>query len=363
MSRAPRSIVSLCAFGAAAALWLAPSSASAQQWGAGGNWQTGTPPQGSWQAGAPGWSPIPNRPPPYYPQASRSNEPASALEIGALYGMSAGYGVGTGIWLDAELGIEDPGMRFLPPVILGLAAPVGVFFLDRPRMPRGMPAAIATGMAIGAGEGIGIASYQFVTAKQGEGWGFRGFSRAVFIGSTAGTALGVAAAFTMEPSPKTSILLASGVGWGTLVGSAFGYGSSRAHSAFGDANDAASLGGLIGYNAGLVGAAALSTVWVPSYKSLEWMWLGFGAGAVISLPVYLFYLGDDHDARRGLIFQGTAATLGLAAGAIFTMDSRDSAKSDGDGLVAARPPYFQITGGGLMPVQGGVGFTLSGLVF
>jgi hypothetical protein len=278
--------------------------------------------------------------------------------------MSAGYGVGTGIWLDAELGIEDPGMRFLPPVILGLAAPVGVFFLDRPRMPSGIPAAIAVGMAIGAGEGVGIASYQFVTAKEGEGWGFRGFSRAVFIGSTAGTALGTVAAFTMEPSPKTSILLASGVGWGTIVGSAFGYGTTRAHSDFGEANDGAALGGLIGYNAGLVGTAALSTVWVPSYKSLEWMWLGFGAGAAISLPVYLFYMGGDHDPRRGLIFQGTAATLGLVAGAIFTMDSRDSAKIAPSGaLASARPPFFQVTGGGLMPVPQGMGFTLSGLLF
>ena len=333
---------------------LVASTASAQiSGGTSGGWSTGT---------NAGWSPVPPQPPPYYPRA-HSSEPASALEIGTLYGFSAGYGVGTGIWLDAEFGIEDPGMRFLPPVILGLAAPVGVFFLDRPRMPRGMPAAIAMGMAIGAGEGVGIASYQYVTAKEGDGWGFRGFSRAVFIGSTAGTALGVAAAFTMERSPKTSILLGSGVGWGMLVGSAFGYGASQAHSPFGDANDSASLGGLIGYNVGLAGAAALSTVWVPSYTSLAWMWMGFGAGALISAPVYLFYSGGDHDPRRGLIFQGTAATLGLAAGAIFTMDSRDVAASPASEQRAQRPAPFQVTGGGLMPVLGGVGFTVSGLLY
>ena len=336
-----------------ALLAFAPSSASAQvTGGAAGGWSTG--------AGA-GWSPVPPQPPPYYPR-SRASEPASALEIGTLYGFSAGYGVGTGIWLDAEFGIDDPGMRFLPPVILGLAMPVGVFFLDRPRMPRGMPAAIAMGMAIGAGEGVGIASYQYVTAKEGEGWGFRGFSRSVFIGSTAGTLLGVAAAFTMEPSPKTSLLLGSGVGWGMLIGSAFGYGSSQAHSPFGDANDSAALGGLIGYNVGLAGAAAVSTVWVPSYTSLAWMWMGFGAGAVISAPVYLFYAGSDHDPRRGLIFQGTAATLGLVAGAIFTMDSHDVAATSGE-QKARRPAPFQVTGGGLMPVLGGVGFTVSGLLY
>ena len=342
-----------CAF--FSALVALPAGDARAQVSGGGGWSTGT--------GAQGWSPIPPQPPPY-PQGPRGPEPASALEVGTLYGFSAGYGVGTGIWLDAELGIDDPGMRFLPPVILGLAAPVGVFLLDRPRMPRGMPAAIAMGMAIGAGEGVGIASYQYVTAKAGDGWGFRGFSRSVFIGSTVGTALGTAAAFTMEPSPKTSLLLGSGVAWGMVIGSAFGYGSTRAHSAFGEANDAASLGGLIGYNAGLAGAAALSMVWVPSYTSLAWMWIGFGGGAAISLPVYLFYMGGDHDARRGLIFQGTAATLGLVAGAVFTMDSRDVATAaPHNRLGAARPPFFQVTGGGLMPVLGGMGFTVSGLLF
>jgi hypothetical protein len=340
----------------AALLASLPCTARAQASGGGsGGWTMGTGPQG--------WSPIPTQPPPYAPMP-RGPEPASALEIGTLYGFSAGYGVGTGVWLDAELGIDDPGMRFLPPVILGLGAPVGVFFLDRPRMPRGMPAAIATGMAIGAGEGIGIASYQYVTAKEGDGWGFRGFSRSIFIGSTVGTALGTVAAFTMGPSPKTSLLLGSGVGWGMVIGTAFGYGSTRARSEFGEANDSASLGGLIGYNAGLAGAAALSMVWVPSYTSLAWMWLGFGGGAVVSLPVYLFYAGGDHDPRRGLIFQGTAATLGLVAGAVFTMDSRDVASAAPRHQVGAgRPPFFQVTGGGLMPVLGGMGFTVSGLLF
>jgi hypothetical protein len=355
MPHAFRSTLSFCAL-ATAFLALRPAAVMAQVGGgASGGWTMGT--------GAPGWSPIPSQPPPYAPMR-RAPEPASALEIGTLYGFSAGYGVGTGIWLDAELGIDDPGMRFLPPVILGLGAPVAVYFLDRPHMPRGMPAAIATGMAIGAGEGVGIASYQFVTAKQGEGWGFRGFTRSVFIGSTAGTVLGTAAAFTMEPSPKTSLLLASGVGWGMVIGSAFGYGSSRASSPFGQANDAAALGGLIGYNAGLVGTAALSMVWVPSYTSLAWMWIGFGAGAAVSLPVYIFYAGGDHDARRGLIFQGTAATLGLVAGAVFTMDTRDVASTVPQaGVAARRPPALQVTGGGFMPVPGGMGFTVSGLVF
>src|SRR5678815_3612297 len=119
------------------------------------------PVQGGFSTGPQTWQAAPP-PGPYLGQSSGSGQSASDLELGTLYAMSAGYGVGTGIWIDAELDIDDPGLQFLAPAILGLAGPVGVFFLDRPRMPRGMPAAIAAGMAIGAGEGVGIASYQFV---------------------------------------------------------------------------------------------------------------------------------------------------------------------------------------------------------
>ena len=84
----------------------------------------------------------------------------------------------------------------------------------------------------------------------------------------------------------------------------------------------------------------------------------------VSLPIYLFYAGGDHDARRGLIFQGTAGTLGLLAGAVFTMDSRTSACLTDAGLFGAKPNApVQVTGGGSMPVPGGMGFQVSGLLF
>jgi hypothetical protein len=100
--------------------------------------------------------------PQYAPPSSKKR---TDLEIGYLYATSVTYGVGLGVWFGAELGIEDPGVFLIAPAILGVAAPVGVYFLDEPLMPRGMPAAIATGMLVGAGEGVGIASLQFVVAK------------------------------------------------------------------------------------------------------------------------------------------------------------------------------------------------------
>jgi hypothetical protein len=324
--------------------------------GTGFGWST----QGGTTGPVPAWVP----PSPW----SQSAQSATDIELGTLYGVSTGFGVGTGIWLDAELGIDDPGLQFLAPGILGVAAPVTVFLLNRPRMPRGMPAAISAGMAIGAGEAVGIASLQYVHAKEGNAWGFKGFSRSVFIGSTVGLGAGATAAFVMEPSPKTSLLVGSGVAWGTVIGSMFGYGGTQAGSSFGEANDKTAIAGLVGYNVGLLGTAALSMVYIPTYQSLAWMWVGFGAGTAVSLPVYLFYAGGDHDARRGLIFQGAAATLGLAAGAIFTIDSSDFAKDSRSSMAKiderekGQPP-IQVTGGGLMPVPGGMGVQVSGLLF
>lgn len=262
------------------------------------------------------------------PQDYYGAEPRSSSEIGVLYGTAALYGVGVGVWLGAELDIDDPALFLIAPAVLGVAAPAGVFLADRPALRRGLPAAIAAGAVIGAGEGIGIASLQFVTAKAEDAWGFRGLSRATALGATLGAAGGAVLGGLQEPSPKSSLLLTSGVAWGSAIGGMFGYGASEQGIGYGRANDSAALGGFVGYNVGLVAAAAVSTLYVPSYHSVRWMWAGAGLGFAASLPVYLFYLGEDGPpAKRALIFSATATTLGLAAAALFTSGSRDTARS------------------------------------
>lgn len=342
-------------------LLIATASSASAQVNAGASWGTPTPTApGGYYAG-----PAPTGYPNFTPVTTKT---ATDLEVGTLYAFSVGYGVGTGIWIDAEANIDDPALRFVTPAILGVAAPVGVFFLNRPTMPRGMPAAIATGMALGAGEGVGIATFQIANAQPGGEWGFRGFSRSVFLGSTIGTVGGFLAGYYVEPSPRQSLLLGSTAVWGTLIGSMIGGGATAAGSDWSHANDGTSLGGLIGYNVGLAGAAALSAVWLPSYDSLAWMWAGLGAGVVVSAPVYLFYINDTDHLRRGLIFQGVAGTLGLAAAAFFTIDSKDFGSRGSSQRIAtsetqALPKAIQLTGGGLMPVNQGIGFQVQGLLF
>jgi hypothetical protein len=279
----------------------------------------------------------------------------TSLEMGTLYGVSAVYGAGMGIWLSTEVGFEDPGIFLIPPALLGVAAPVGVYFFDRPRLKRGVPAAAAAGTLIGAGEGLGIWSYQVVSAKDEDAWGFRGFARAEAIGSTLGAAGGLALGYLQSPSPKSSLLMSSSVVWGAAIGSMFGYGATSANQGYGRSNDGASLGGLIGYNVGLAAAAGVSAVYIPSYKSLAAMWIGSGVGFAASLPVYLFYAKDGGPpAKRGLVFSGVATTLGIAAGALFTFDSEDSASND------AAPSFARLYGFAPFPVERGAGIALTG---
>jgi hypothetical protein len=358
----------LTAFAFGAALWAGLEGAASAQtapfpiplpipgWGTPPAAPPGAPPQGMPPQGMP---PQPMYAPP--PEDTSSSD----LEIGSLYVMSAIYGAGTGIWIDAETKIKDAGLKFIAPGLLAVAGPVGVYFLDQPRMPRGVPAAISSGLALGAGEGVAIWALQYTRSSPEKEWGFRELTRSTFIGSTIGGVAGAAVGFLQEPSPKTSLLIDSGAIWGGVVGSMIGYGATAPNQTYSEANGGAGLGGLVGYNLGLVAAAGVSTVWVPTYTNLAWMWLGAGAGFVATLPVYLFYIGSDDDssAKRGLIVQGLGVTAGAVAGAVFTLDDRDDyAKNE----PAPKPgtALARLTGLGPMATPGGgLGLQLTGILF
>jgi hypothetical protein len=308
-----------------------------------------------------------------YPQPQTGRKKSTALEVGYLYVTAGAYGVGTGIWIDAMAGIDDPGLRLIMPGVLGVAAPVGVFVLDqyvyRPAMPEGLPSAIATGFVVGAGEGLGVASTQWVRADEANEWTFKGLASSEVIGSTLGGAGGYALYYFLRPHPKSNIFIASSVFWGSAIGSFFGGGVSSSvpdnpapgdgTGTWGKTNDTVALGGLIGFNVALGGAVLLSAAgWRPSWDQIGWMWGGLALGTVVSLPVYLFYAGSDHDPRRGLVFQGVAGTLGLVAGALIGRPDKPGAIAEAPSTT--RPAFAKIRGGGLMPIDHGIGAQVSG---
>ncbi|MBW2453238.1 MAG: hypothetical protein JRI68_01955 [Deltaproteobacteria bacterium] len=335
----------------------------------------GQPPPGYGQPPPPGYGQPPppgyGQPPPGYPPGQGYGPPkkkgrpvSTGLELGTLYGTSIAWGVGTGIWIDAEAEIDDPGLMLITPAILGATAPLGVFLVDRfafrHGMPEGLPSAIAAGMMVGAGEGLAIAGHQWVTADADDEWGFRGLARAEVIGSTLGGAAGVGLYYLARPVPETNILIASSTFWGASIGTMFGGGASNGD--WGQANDGVSLGGIIGFNVAVAGAVGSSFFWTPSWDQVGWMWGGWAIGSVASLPVYAFYAAsDEHDPRRGLIFQGVAGTIGLGLGAVFAEPRRNKGYAEVEDEVDDRP--VRILGGGLMPVNNGMGLQMSGTLW
>jgi len=283
-------------------------------------------------------------------------------EMTGLYATSAAYGLGMGVWFSSELKIKDPGLFLIAPIGLGVAAPIGAYFLDRPSMNRGTPAAISAGLLLGAGEGLGIWGTERVTSTNENEWGFRGLSRAAALGATVGGVAGYLAGEFMEPPPTTSVLAVSGAVWGTAVGSMFGYGSTD--RSWGGSNDRTAVAGLIGYNVGMLAAGGLGAAMVPSPKQIAWMWGGAGIGAAASLPVFLLYAGNGGPpARRGFIFMGTATTLGIIAGGVFSAGSAViSGKVEPLSHVAeqSRPSLVQVQGLVPMLASGRVGLSVVG---
>jgi hypothetical protein len=313
--------------------------------------------------------------PGFVPQGSGARPTSSAGELGFLYGTALAWGLGTGTWIDAEAGLCDEGATCDPvevaiaPIVLGTAAPVSVFLVDRfafaRGMPEGLPSSIAAGMWIGAGEAMGIASYQHVTSDAADEWGYRGVARAAFIGSTVGGVAGVGLHYALHPTPQTNSLLLSSTVWGTSIGALFGGGASS--GAWGQANDSVWLGGQLGFHIGLAGALGASFAWTPTWRQLAWMWGGFGAGAIAATPFYLIYVArDDLDPRRGLIIQGVTSAVGLGLGAIFGRPRPGDMTASDDGtdfMRASRTRPIAFGGAGLMPVQGGVGFQAHGVLW
>ena len=329
------------------------------------------------------YQPYPQQP--YQPQyqAPPSRPVSSPLEIGMLYVTAAAWGVGTGIWIDAEISAAqkrdiDPAAAIIAPAILGVGAPLGVFAADRiPRspMPAGLPSAIAGGMIIGAGEGLGVFGQTMVTHDCDRSDapigctgrpGFAEFGRAIFIGSTLGGVAGGVGYYFLKPSPKTNFFLMSAATWGAISGSFMGGGVSDERTSWEDTNDFVSSGGLIGMNVFLAAAAGASFFWKPSWSQIGGMWGGYAIGTAASSLIYFAYI-DSGDPRRGLIAQSLMGTLGIVGGALLfgRQDPPGTFENVEDPL---RPKYARgaekfvprIVGGGLMPVNGGMGANVIG---
>ncbi len=285
-------------------------------------------------------------------------------EIVYLYATSAAYGVALGAWIDV-LGpcspnnkdvngknICDPGVAFVSPLLFGAAVPLGFFLWDNfypGGMHRGVASSIGTGLIIGSLEGLGIAGANFAIAGDGTGkrWGSDGIMSSVVLASTLGGIGGYAFGEAVRPDPRKIALVASGAGWGALMGSTFGGGAANS-----DGNSVAQgmlVGNLIGINVGLAATGVLAAVgYDPSWQALKYMWLGSGIGlvatSIIIYPIYLASQKTDTQgnslANHGMVANSFGMLAGVVIAGILTRDLKDPTPvpASGDPNATTMPP-------------------------
>jgi hypothetical protein len=252
----------------------------------------------------------------------------------ALYVTSALWGVGSGIWLDALFKIDNPGGAIVMPLMLGAAAPIGAFFWDDQGGPlhRGVPSSIATGLVLGAVEGIAISGVQWqYDREKDKDWSFATQTSVTWVFATAGGVGGWAFGEAVRPDPRSLGFIGSGAGWGALSGATLGIAVSGK-----DWKDGASVAGLIGYNAGILGAGALSLVHTPSWESQKYMWMGYGLGALagcLVFPLYLFT--PDSDPKTGFVGPALGGLAGAGIAGALTFNLTDPVDRRGQ---AFKPP-------------------------
>jgi hypothetical protein len=252
----------------------------------------------------------------------------------ALYVTSALWGIGSGIWLDSLFKITDPGAAIIMPLVLGAAAPVGAYFWDSQAGPlhRGVPASVAAGLSLGAVEGIAIAGVQWqFNREKDKDWSFATQTTVTWIFATGGGVGGWAFGEWLRPDPRSMGFIAGGAGWGTLSGIGIGFAATKS-----DFSDGAAVGGLIGYNVGLVAAGAISIAHTPSWESQKYMWLGYGGGALLGCLVFPLYLFSDSDAKHGFIGPALGGLAGVGLAGALTWDLKDP---DDKRAQAFKPPF------------------------
>lgn len=299
-------------------------------------------------------APLPNNPPPIVvapPPPPRSPRRDDG-EIAYLYATSAAYGVTFGSWIDTlgpcspnnkapdpktgQLVNQcDPGVAFISPLLFGAAFPLGFFLWDNfypGGMHRGVASSISTGLIIGALEGLGVAGANFAIAGDNDGkrWGSDGIMSSVIVASTLGGIGGYAFGEAVRPDPRKIALVASGAGWGALMGATLGGGAANSDGT--SIGQGMLVGNLLGINVGLGVTGLLAAAgYDPSWNALKYMWMGAGLGLVgTSLIVYPIYLASQSKdtngnslANHGMIANSFGMLAGVVIAGIVTRDLKD----------------------------------------
>ena len=219
------------------------------------------------------------------------------VEIAELYAMGGLLGFGLGAWIGDRFGASDANA-----LLGGLGAAgtsLSVYFLDDAfdGLAPGIPSAIWSGILLGAFEGI-LAWSAFGNEPFTGRWSGTFYLSSAVLGGLAGALAG----FGVRPTPGDAAFVRSGAVWGTWF-------AQMLSLAFGVADDQVDTFRTLftGYNAGIVGAAILTSVVRMSRARTLWIDLGALSGAFAGALL----VNPDRASDRAV---GAVVGLGTAAG-------------------------------------------------
>jgi hypothetical protein len=276
-------------------------------------------------------------------------------ELSILYTTAFLYGFGTSGWLTLQIKPQSFPAAVLPFLALTTASVGGVAIADRYRPLRlGVPQAISTGLYLGVGEGIWLTGYQHSQAtrtgdsEEGQ-WRAETVATLLWTGGTVGAATGALVGGYFQPTPGQTSFTASAALWGGvftgLVSPVFVADSERA-------SETAFITGLVGYNLGMAAGAYWAGEVSPSIARVRFVDLGGLAGGLVGAGAYLLAVGDDAEARGGLLASGIGLGAGLSLSWWATAGMDQASSKTPTALESIRPIAAPLRGGWMFGVSG-----------
>lgn len=279
---------------------------------------------------------------------SRRSDRRTADEIGVLYLSAIGYGLGTGIWLDAQTEPNDAAGAILPPLLFAGAAVGTVAVIDSGKGLRyGTAQSIATGMTLGFYQGFAWTTYYQATASHRQQLGDKTYASLLWATTTGGAIAGGVIGTVNSTTPGRAAFVGSATLWPAVV---FGLGAAGLSADDRYRDDHSLLASAIGATAGTVGGVLAAGAVSPTTARVRFLDLGaIGGGLAVGGLALAIRAEDSKDGREILL----ATDLGIAAGLGLAWWLTDGMPQD-QGAVKNETSQFKVTPT-LLPQRGGLG--------
>ncbi len=241
--------------------------------------------------------------------AARLSNERTGDEMSFLYMTAAGYGAGTGLWIDAQTEPDSLRGWILPPLLLAGVAPAGAYALDSVGKPLkyGVPQSIAEGILIGAEQGAMLAWWLYARSGDRDEPNVQHMASMAWGSATVGAVAGGLLGSTLGATPGRASFVGSTALWG---GVAFGLSTGAVSPDDTERDDRTALASAIGVAAGTLGGAIVAGPLSPSPARVRLTDLAALGGGVLMAGGYLAFTDGEFEQRTTL----GMGTVGIAAG-------------------------------------------------